>query len=344
MKVFTKAAIGLKQIFVLCFLAMLAVLCTACSNPMLNMHGKERISIVSYNAQTFFDSVEDGTEFKEFKGTKTKWSKEKYAERLSRLKEAVSLACVQLGFKSDDIPDILVLQEIESRTVVEDFCKQLPFRNSYKEAVFIQPVHGSAFSTAVLSKFPITDTSVFEVYHKTAKLRPLVETRIKISDDDDGGELALLNVHWKSKVGTLDSEEIRDLQERHVYERLKKLQSEEPNLPFIVCGDFNQTLSEFSLLTEFDNCWNLSEYIEAVKRGSQKAGSYFFKGEWEGIDHFFYSDTLSDGKYYDVSFYSVIGQEPLIDKNGIPYKYSVFSGKGYSDHLPVGMVLERQLQ
>ena len=53
MKVFTKAAIGLKQIFVLCFLAMLAVLCTACSNPMLNMHGKERISIVSYNAQTF---------------------------------------------------------------------------------------------------------------------------------------------------------------------------------------------------------------------------------------------------------------------------------------------------
>ena len=327
---------------VLAAAVLLAASCTACSNPLLTLQEKKRISVVSYNAQTFFDSVEDGTEFKEFKGKGTKWTKERYEERLDRLKEAAGLACVRLGFEADDIPDILVLQEIESSAVIEDFCKRLPFYNSYKDAVFIPPKKGGAFSTAVLSKFPITDTQVFEVYYEHANLRPLVETRIKIPDGSSEYEIALLNVHWKSKVGKADSEEIRNVQEQQVYERLKCLQEEEPDLPFIVCGDFNQTMPEFSLLTEFDNCWNLSGYTAAVKNGSQKAGSYFFKDSWEGIDHFFYSEHLSDGKGYDLAFYTVVSPEPLVDKNGIPHKYSVFSGRGYSDHLPVGVVLERQ--
>lgn len=334
---------GLKCTFsVLSAYGLLVVLCSSCANPIFKTAERKCISIVSYNTQTFFDTVDDGTEFKEFTGTKTKWSKERYTERLHRLKEALGVACVQLGFKASDIPDILVLQEIESQAVIEDFCKILPFRNTYRDAVFIQPKAGGAFSTAVLSKFPITETRVFNVYRSDSGLRPLVETRIKITGKDGESELLLLNVHWKSKVGKTDTAEIRNLQEEQAYNRLKELQKEEPDTPFILCGDFNQPLNEFSLLTEFANCWNLAEFTEAVSLGTQKPGSYFFKDTWEGIDHFFYSNNLADGKDFDLSFYGVAGNEPLVDKNGTPIKYSVYSGRGYSDHLPVGVVLEKQ--
>jgi len=326
----------------MCF-CLLLLSCAGCTNTFLSRNiKKDEISIVSYNAQTFFDAIEDGREFKEFKGTKTKWSKERYTERLFRLKEALNLACLGLGLGEKDIPDILVLQEIESQTVLDDFCKILPINNAYKYAVFIPPKNGGAFSTALLSKFPIIETKVFNIYSGKTHLRPLVETRIRIGDSKEINELVLLNVHWKSKVGTSDSEALRRMQEEQAYKRLVELKNTEPQTPFIICGDFNQPLEEFLLLPEFDNCWNINAYQNAVNDGSQPQGSYFYKGKWEGIDHFFYSENLSDGKDFDISLFCVVNSRPLTDESGNPDKYSVHSGKGYSDHLPIGIILKRQ--
>lgn len=342
----------LKKIMIhtLCiFFSTLAFSCTSCSNPSYGgSEEKNAIFIVSYNAQTFFDAVEDGCEFKEFKGTKTKWSKAKYGERLERLKEAVHLACQQLGAnyeneqKIPEMPDILVLQEIESKAVIEDFCKLLPYHSSYPYAVFIPNKKGGAFTTALLSKIPITETMVYELHTENKHLRPLVKTRLTVKTSEKKLDLVLFNVHWKSKVGTDESDKTRFLQEKQVYAKLCSLQKAEPDTPFIVCGDFNQPLNEFSLLNEFNNCWNLEKYKDAVLYGSQKAGSYCFKNNWEGIDHFFYSDNLKDKKDLDLDFFCVVDSAPLVDNKGEPARYSVFSGNGYSDHLPIGCVLKLQ--
>lgn len=323
--------------------AFLTFSCLGCTHPLLSARAeKKSILIVSYNAQTFFDAVEDGTEFKEFKGSKTKWSKAAYSERLLRLKEAVMLACLRLGGREDSIPDILVLQEIESKAVIEDFCKLLPYKDSYPNAVFIPHKKGSAFSTALLSKLPIVETNIYDVYSEGTALRPLVETRLKLVTSEKETELVLLNVHWKSKVGNGESDKIRLLQEKQAYARLIHLQQTEPDTPFVLCGDFNQPLNEFTLLREFPNCWNFKDYQEALACGTQKQGSYFFNDIWEGIDHFFYSHNLANGKDFDLVFFCVTDSPPLVDKNGSPAKYSVFSGKGYSDHLPIGCVLRLQ--
>jgi len=155
--------------------------------------------------------------------------------------------------------------------------------------------------------------------------------------------LTVFSVHWKSKSGNYHkSSAIRKLQEEQLIRKITEHTNQSPAVPFIVCGDFNQTLEEFSLLSEFDNCWNIEAYRAAAQEGSQPAGSYFYKESWEGIDHFFYSDNLSDGKNFDLSFFCVINLKPLTDTSGKPDKYSVYSGKGYSDHLPIGIILKRQ--
>ena len=40
------------------------------------------ISIISWNLQTFFDSVTQGSEYDEFKGEKSTWTKEKYNDTI----------------------------------------------------------------------------------------------------------------------------------------------------------------------------------------------------------------------------------------------------------------------
>lgn len=336
----------LKNILSLSFFMYFCLLmfsCTGCKNVFLpEAAERDEISIISYNAQTFFDAVEDGIEFKEFKGSNSKWSKERYAERLLRLKEALAVSCVALGLEGKSIPDILILQEIESKAVVDDFCKILPLNCSYKYAVFIPPKKGGAFSTALLSKFPITETRVFNLYSDKTYLRPLVETRIRTGNSDKSDELIVLNVHWKSKAGNSGSSQLRRMQEKQVYKRLIELKKTEQNTPFIICGDFNQPLEEFYLLSEFGNCWNIQDYKDAADEGSQIPGSYFYGGKWEAIDHFFYSDNLKDGKDFDIHLFCVINSIPLIGESGEPERYSVYSGKGYSDHLPIGIILKRQ--
>ena len=101
--------------------------CIRCSNLIGNktrvVSVGEPLYFVTYNTQTFFDAIEDGIEFAEFKGRKTKWTPEMYKTRLLRLREAGELSVQLLGGKKDKMPDVFVLQEIESTRVIEDFAK-----------------------------------------------------------------------------------------------------------------------------------------------------------------------------------------------------------------------------
>lgn len=332
-----------KRAFYLCTLFTAAVFFTICytsSDVKSIFSSKETVSIVSYNTQTFFDAVEDGCEFKQFRGTNTKWSKEKYSTRLKRLFEAVKLSCKVLE-NIDGTPDILILQEIENRTVIEDFCKLLSVKDSYNEAVFIPPEKGGAFGTAVLSKFHIKNIKIHKLNYKALKLRPLGET--VISFDLKGGryEMVFFNVHWKSKLGKESGIPVRKKQEKLLFKKIKDIQNQLPESFIIACGDFNQTPSEFSEMKEFKNCWDFNKETEEAENLTDYSqyGSYFFKKEWEQIDHFFYSGNLKDSVGLEISKFAVIAEEPLIKKDGTPNRYLLHTGQGYSDHLPVGIVL-----
>ena len=91
-----------------------------------------------------------------------------------------------------------------------------------------------------------------------------------------------------------------------------------------------------------NNCWEFPQYVMERNLLLQVGGSYYYQGEWENIDHIFYSPSLSDKKGLDLVQFSVIDCEPLVKSNGQPYKFSVSNGNGYSDHLPIGCVLEWQ--
>jgi endonuclease/exonuclease/phosphatase family metal-dependent hydrolase len=155
--------------------------------------------------------------------------------------------------------------------------------------------------------------------------------------------------HWKSKSGGEDiAARWQTRQESVLAHRLGQFMTEtEGEGIAIACGDFNRDLSEFSLnddgkvtLTEITA---LSEESVAVDSGwlllpgpDNEKGSYFFRDEWEKIDHIFIAGSAK------LSVFARLADGPWVkDSQGlaIPYRYIIGTGSGYSDHLPLRCVV-----
>ena len=62
---------------------------------------------------------------------------------------------------------------------------------------------------------------------------------------------------------------------------------------------------------------------------TEEEGSYFYQNEWEKIDHFFVSKDCVIKEFYTIK------NGPNITEEGIPFRYNLWNGSGYSDHLPI---------
>lgn len=287
------------------------------------------ISLVAYNTQTFFDAIKDGREFKEFQSVA--WNEASYNERINRLLEAVKICSNELKEK-EDLPDILVLEEIESIEVIKDISKRLS-NNIYTYAVFIQE-RTSPFNTVIFSKHKIINAKAHNVYFENKALRPIIEADLLVSILGNEINLTVFAVHWKSKRD--ESRQVRKMQEEVLYNRMKE---KEKKVDFVIaCGDFNQNLCDFSKMKYFNNAWNLhgrnleekdNEVFETVD------GSYKYKDTWEKLDHIFYSNN---SKITPI-FFTFSSKAPLVYEGNVN-RYNISTKTGYSDHLPIGILLE----
>lgn len=279
------------------------------------------ISLMSWNTQLFFDPYENGSEYAEYIGPSSRWTVEKYRVRIDRLCEVILSAGAELGEGPKIGPAFVVLQEVENSAVVEDICNNLPSSARYEVAVFVPPESGTAFGTAVLSRFPVVKVTSHAVDSPGTRIRPLLHCEFSIN----GKPLHLFCVHWKSKAGSSDSSPIRLSQEKELYTQLKYLEKSDLNFVALCCGDFNQTEEEFTLMKEYWNPWS----------EQKEGGSYYYQGNWERIDHIFCSPVLHNGEGIEADGFRVLKDSNTITSGGIPARYELYSGKGYSDHLPV---------
>ena len=160
---------------------------------------------------------------------------------------------------------------------------------------------------------------------------------------DVGGRNVILFVnHWKSKSGGEEESEIwRDWQETLLAGRLAEISSASASAPCIICGDFNRDIREFCVLeggsrsegnVSLRGSKSVKLYSPWLTEGgslSSETGSYYYKGSWERIDHIF-----SFGKVR-ISAFSPRAESPWAKEDKTPFAYKIYSGEGYSDHLPV---------
>ena len=313
-----------KNIFFLVCLAALVIYKTV---QFISYINPKKISIATWNVQTFFDADFSGNEYSDYASTKNGWSEEKYYTRLLRLADALDAIDA----------DIIALEEIESLKVVYDIVNVLPYAGKFHYAVFAsQP--GSSLGVLVFSRYPITDAvahqlQIPQVLPKT--LRPILEVHVRMPRQD----VVLFVNHWKSKAsGGEMSQILRQCQQALLADCIAELKQQKnyDNAVIIALGDFNQKTEEFQidyaakevLLNGIQNTEKVkSVWLEQAVSGD---GSYFFRDSWEQIDHIFLaSDNVSFGECGTVS------KRMFLRQDGMPASYRIYSGSGLSDHLPL---------
>lgn len=308
------------------FAAVLAAAFLAACSSVSADGGGRSLSVMCWNAETFFDAVRDGTEYEEFRGGG--WDRGRYEERLDRLASVVKrLDC-----------DVVVVEEMEKAGQLRDVANRLGWSflgKPYRWTGFASEPDG-AIGVAVMSRLPILSVTAHSVdaAPPAGCVRPSMRPIMRVVVDVGGREISILVNHWKSKAGGAEASEFwRDAQER-LLSRLV-LRDVEAGLPVAACGDFNRSIEEFR--REVRGSANVSlkggaavfSPWYAADGSLPDPGSYWFRGGWERIDHFF----LAGGAVAE-SFRAECDGE-WADAEGRPRRYSVRSGRGYSDHLPL---------
>ncbi len=200
------------------------------------------------------------------------------------------------------------------------------------------------------------------ILHKKTKAHPAYRARpiLEVWLDVQGYELVVFANHWKSGASSTEMEEIRLQNAEVLKERLDELRSENPDLDFIIGGDFNSDYNQsyrydYMKKTavndvlksignepevqqgETDAVYNLWYEYDLLSRGSDT-----YRGKWGTLMQVMIGPGLYDFhgiQYVDNSF--DVGRFPgmnIYENSGMPKRWYFFGeGGGYSDHLPVSM-------
>ncbi len=175
----------------------------------------------SYNVENLFDLKEDGNEYNEFiPNTKANWNEENFNIKIKNLLKVIK----------DLDADIIALQEIENRELMQLLLKKLP---EYKYYSFIK-YPDSAIGIGFLSKIKIKENKNLDVKFRTKLYRPILETTFI----HENIEFKVFNNHWPSKaVG----ESYRVKYAKNLQERISLLPED---YDYILIGDFNSDYNE----------------------------------------------------------------------------------------------------
>lgn len=319
------------------FTGIFLLIISSCSFQQENKSDTKTISFMTWNTQTFFDSITDGCEYKEFQSAKN-WNEQKYKTRLSRLCEVLQTINA----------DIIVLEEIENEAVLQDISNMVA-GNSWNKNIIWQYAcfskeENDAIGCGILSRFPISDIKTHSLIIKSEKTeQPPMRPIIQISIDVNGKELVVFINHWKSKSGgAAETEKWRKWQGGVLSTCINQIEKEGKKY-CVAAGDFNQDISEFSK-SEKTSEYNILLPLSPFRSGTigvyspwydnsynftTDIGSYYYNGKWERIDDIFVRGKIK------ISDFSPVAEEPWTDINKIPIKYKYYTDKGYSDHLPL---------
>ena len=346
------------------------MLAVGCQCSLSSTQSDQEIDIVSYNVHNLFDAEESGSEYPEFRPSKGSWNKELYARRLSNAVRAVKSfeGGGKAGNRRVAAPDVLCLQEIENQQVLADLSERFG-RGIYAYWAIGGP-EGAIIHSGVLSRFPIVALRTHSVLDAWGfgPMRDILELELKCGD---AGNIIVFVCHWKSKMeGAEETEPARRAAAALLADRIRALEADRPDLPVIVCGDFNESPDEYlrvqrayptaimdaGLATAANppegeplrvaGSWD--ELMSAPQRPasallysawseSPESFSIAYKDAREQFDSFFLSASCRDGKGIEFEEFRVADDPELFAEDGTPFEW--WGSEGFSDHLPVRVVL-----
>jgi endonuclease/exonuclease/phosphatase family metal-dependent hydrolase len=328
------------------------------------------LRIVTWNVQALFDGNQAGTEYSEYLN-EAGWAEEKFSARVNAISQAISRI-------AGGPPDIVALEEIENLQCLEALASGELAKYGYGWTYFSKN-KGASLGIGVLSRIPFTEARAHGmVWDQEAAPRPVLE--LWLYPEDAPLALFVCHWKSKLG-GDDNTEPLRRASARIILRRIREIRSAHPDVPAVIMGDLNENYDEFyrrggtSLIALLPDDPDASELARSGYAGLSgggdflvisgekppaaahfdssmpafyspweeelRNGSYYYRNEWETIDHFLLSQQFFDEKGWDFSSCRVLAQEPFVDEAGVPDAYNPRTGDGLSDHLPLMLVLTK---
>jgi predicted extracellular nuclease len=310
--------------------------------------------VANWNVENLFDTVDDpdnpyDDEFLPNNVT-TRWTRARFETKLDNLARVISHMNHGKG------PDLLGVQEVENRYVVEELAKRLPAKP-------YGIVHYDSPDPRGIDVALLYNQDLFTLRHSmphTVRLKWRRETRdiLQATFQDPRGKLLHVFVnHWPSRgAGTAESDPDRFAAASALQRAISYIQQRDSAAHILILGDFNDEPSSRSIRTVLDvkpypsrsGYQPAKLYNLAAAKSDQGHGTYFhsFRGrvDWRMYDQIIASGALLDGtriEYDDDSLW--IAQPDFMTeasgrRKGAPVPSFVgqeFYRGGYSDHFPI---------
>jgi endonuclease/exonuclease/phosphatase family metal-dependent hydrolase len=309
----------------------------------------ERVSLLTYNLENLFDSVDDprieDETFLPFSSKQNKehqekckkqnaqsrhrlwqclyldWSKKKIDSKMKNLAEVVFKSSGSRG------PDVLIVEEVENRVIVEEW-NQKHLKKANYSVYHVDSPDKRGIDQAVLTRLPVLKTKYHRLefkkfFKKTKELRGILEVVVQLPQL----KLHVLAVHLPSQQSSFEEREV-------LLNKLNSLALEiSTNEALVVGGDFNISAEEWEKKKVFKNflqdTWSL-----AHREGCASCkGTYYYgrKKEWSFFDMLLLRIDRQKKQRWSWDAKSV----RVLEGGKRPQGFDEKSLKGASDHWPL---------
>lgn len=321
------------------------------NNPLLSPNGK---IILFYNVENLFDIQDDPeTNDNEYlPDAERKWNQQRYLTKIRHLAKVIAAA-------GRDLPVIVGLTEVENDRVLDDLIHRSVLQRGDYRFIHYESRDERGIDVAMLYR---------QMFFRPLSSRP-IPVRFPFDPDDRTrdllyvkGEFASKDMvhfflnHWPSRrEGVLETEPKRLEAARILKASVDGIFDEDPRAKIIIMGDFNDPPDSESIskvlgargpnISEGDRLHNL-----AYQAFLQRLGTINHKGKWLLYDQFIVSPNMLEstgGVHLLKRGFKILKRKWMLftdpryrdKKPDKTYSGTEYHG-GYSDHLPIFMVLQ----
>lgn len=312
---------------------------------------------MSYNVENLYDTIDnDHVDDAEFLPESRKdWNTEKYFNKLNNIAKVIK------AVNDIEYPEIVSLVEVENYRVVFDLVNKTNLKKANYGIVQYQSADPRGVGVALIYRkdaFKLLTSKPFSVIYNEEKhqaTRHILYVKGLIDKNDT---IHILVNHWKSRRGKDEETEIKRIKTasivRHIVDSLQKGNKDSR---IVIMGDFNDEPTNISLNDTLRAGnkkvnWSKGElYNLMYDRKLNKEGTTFYRSGWSMLDNIIVSYPMITTKkpIYKATWTSgnILKKDFMLkeDKNGFKIPLRTFEGKkymnGYSDHLPVYVILKK---
>jgi len=328
-----------KNLKLLVFALLIFCSCTSVKRTL-----RHEYSVISYNVENLFDTVDDpkipDEEF--LPGSEKKWDDKAYQKKLN------DLARVILEINPKELPEIVGLVEVENRTVLEDLVHTAQLKDRYNIIHEESPDY-RGIDVALIYRSDAFQEIEHEVLPVVFPDDPNFKTRdiLYVTGKIRNKTVHIFVNHWPSRIGGDDKTEPKRVLAASVLKnKTDQILAIDPKARIIIMGDMNDEPANKSL----------QETLAAGSPDSESKlvnlmfpddvaglGTYFYSGNWNMLDNLVVSKPVIKGKGFKIENKKgyIFSNEWMIftNKNGAKTPNRTYVGNknvgGVSDHFPV---------